>query len=122
MATITVSIDTYRHIMGHCYPDGAFPSAFFFVSVLAGFAPVSLAVCSVSFFSLPLSVLLPLCDFSLVGLRRGDVSEVRQGCLRAGTVLAGPRVPSLGPKRMSGPPRLSGTFRRQSTEDAAFGP
>ncbi|KAK7829617.1 hypothetical protein U0070_013303 [Myodes glareolus] len=40
---------------------------------------------------------------SLVGLRRGDVSEVRQGCLRAGTVLAGPRVPSLGPKRMSGP-------------------
>lgn len=59
MATITVSIDTYRHIMGHCYPDGAFPSAFFFVSVLAGFAPVSLAVCSVSFFSLPLSVLLP---------------------------------------------------------------
>lgn len=59
MATITVSIDTYRHIMGHCYPDGAFPSAFFFVSVLAGSAPVSLAVCSVSFFSLPLSVLLP---------------------------------------------------------------
>lgn len=123
MATITVSIDTYRHIMGHCYPDGAFPSAFFFVSVLAGSAPVSLAVCSVSFFSLPLSVLLPPLRLQSGGSQAGVTS------VKSDKAVWGPGLswldlgcPVWVQRGCRGPPRLSGTFRRQSTEDTAFGP